>query len=279
MSLSHRVFQIVQAALVLVLILGGLYIATLELAYGLVVIFLGLALFLYDRRGFFMTLLANQAYKSRGLEAALEWLRKAWKSRALDPQTQITFAYLLMKAEHWEEAQRCFSEMQSGGPWFVGEKNMPLLRTYRAMLWWKQGQRQKAADELWSLLESSYKTLALLTSLGVYLLELHDWERFEKLRPIALDYDAEDLGLLDNEGAYLIERGRLDQAQKLFEEKIIPRNPSFADAWIHWARLCRRRGLREEARAAYLRALDCPFHGLSTFEKKLIEREYQEVAS
>lgn len=278
MSHSHRVFQIVQAVLVLVLILGGLYIATLNLMYGLIFILLGLSLLIYDRRGFIMTLLANRAYKTRGLDAALEWFRRAYRSRSLDPQTQVTYAYLSMKAGRWEEAARCFAEMQSVGPWYVGEKNLNLLRTYRAMLWWKQGQKKQAVDELWELLEKSYQTLALLTTLGVYLLELRDWDRLEKLLPIARDYDPEDLGLLDNEAAYLMEKGQLDQAQQLFQEKILPRSPAFPDAYIHWARLCRQLGRREEACTAYLRALDFKFHGLSTFDRSAIEKEYRELA-
>ena len=277
--MSHRIFQIVQALLILILFGGGIFIAQTDLAYGLIFIGFALVLFLYDRRGFLMTLLANQAFRKKGLEGALGWLRRAWKAKALDPKTQITYAYLLMKAGHLEEAASTFQAMSSPGPWYVGQKNLNLLNTYKAMLLWNQGQRKAAADLLWDLLETSYKTTALLTTLGVYLLELKDWARFEKLLPICQDYDNEDAGLLDNEGAYLLERNRLEEAYQLYRDHLIPKNPNFPDAYVHWARVCRRLGNIDEARLAYQRALRCPFHALSSYSRQQVEQEYREVAS
>lgn len=279
MSLSHRVFQIVQALLILILVGGGIYILGIDALYGGIVITLGLALLVYDRRGFVMTLLANRSYRTRGLEGALTWFRRAWNARALDPRTQITFAYLLMKAGHFEEAEERFQAMREPGPWFVGERNLDLVETYRAMLLWTRGERREATELLWGLVRKRFWNLALLTTLGVYLVQLRDWERFEELLPLCREYDPDDLGLLDNEGAYLLERGRLEEARELYRERVLPRRPTFPDAWVHWARLCRRLGDRDEARAAYQRALELEFHGLSTYSRLQVESELREVES
>lgn len=279
MGLSHRLFQIVQALLILILVGGGIYILGIDALYGGIVITAGLALLVYDRRGFVMTLLANRAYRTKGLEEALSWLRRAWNARALDPRTQITFVYLLMKAGHFEEAEQRFQAMREPGPWFVGERNLDLLDTYRAMLLWAKEERREAVDLLWGLVQKRFWNLALLTTLGVYLVRLRDWERFEELLPVCREYDPDDLGMLDNEGAYLIEQGRLEEARNLYRDRILPRGPTFPEAWVHWARLCRRLGDRDEARAAYQKALGFEFHGLSVYTRQQVENERREVES
>lgn len=276
---ARTLFAAVQALLLVLLLGGGGYFVLNDYPYGWLMLGMGLALFLYDRRGVFYTIMANLAFRSGGLNAALEWLGRAWQSKALDPHTQVTYAYLLMKANRWEEAREAFAAMERRGPWFVGEDERPLLLTYRSMLDWHDGRRQEAIGQLWALVEEGYRTLALLTTLGAYLLDLGDWEGLERVVALGRDYDPHDPGLLDNEAAFALATDQLERAGRILEQELIPQNPSFPDAWIHYARYLRRCGRYEEATRAYQRALELPFHGLSACTREAIEKELREVSA
>lgn len=277
MMSPHKLFQGFQALLIAVLLLGGIWLISSDYPYGWAMVTIAGLLFLYDRRGLILVILANSAYRSGGLPPALVWFDCAWKWKSLDANAQVTYAFLLMKAARWEDAEKAFRLMKQDGPWYVGVKHQQLLKSYEAMLLWFRADRRQAADVLLGLKAEGYVTRALLTNLGSWLLELKDLEAAESVCREGIEYDPEDAGLLDNWGWCLWLTGKEEESRRLYQESVLPGQPVFPDAWLHWARIQRASGDAEASRESYQRALSCPFHGLSLYTRDKIEAELREL--
>ncbi len=274
---SAKLFQTVQALLLAILLLGGGFFIMVGYPYGWAMVGMGVLLFLYDRRGLLLMLLANLAYKRKGIGAALDWFDRAWKWKSLDGNGSVTYAFLLMKNGQWEKAGEVFKLMKVRGPWKIDQKFGDLAESYEALFLWRSGQKNEAVQQLERLRGSGYISRALLTTLGSYLLEMKRYPEAELVCKQGTDYDENDAGLWDNWGYYLFLTGQAEEAKRIYESRIIPNSPSFPDAWYHYARILRTEGDKNNALAAYSTALGKNFHSLSLATKEQIEKEKQEL--
>ncbi len=231
---------------------------------------LGLAAYLL------IAVLANRAliYRIRGqaeyakgnLENAAKQFGQAVKLQKSNIEMKVNYGFLLLKTGKVDEAektlQECISQSKGGD-----EKN--LAKSNLALVLWKKGQLEQAISMLKEVIVN-YKTTAIYGSLGYLLIEKGDLDEALKFNLEALEYNSENVIILDNAAHLYHLRGEMDKAGEMFD-KLKEKNPRFPEAWYDYGRYLEDSGRREEAAEMYEKALSCTFSFNSTISREQVQ--------
>lgn len=262
-----------EGILVLLLIVGGIVLFGWAPAYATGMVVLGLAYFIYTKRGAVYVVMANFGFRKGGLPLALSWFRKAYLTRTMDVQTEVTYGFLLLKSGDVDEGEKVLSTLVGRLIKEGRSRELPLARGYLSLAQWKKGDLQGAIENLSELLEGGYRTGSLYGSLGYFLLEKGDLDRALELNLEAAQYDDRDKVIMDNLGCTYFLRNDPAEAEKIYD-KLIALEPGFPEAWHNYGRVLSALGKKDEARQAFAKALELPFNALSTVTKDEVERAF-----
>lgn len=238
-----------------------------------------LAAFLWWNRSSRYVRAAQQAFRRGDELATVEAFEKAEAAGRLDANATASYAYLALKHDRVLLAsavlERALSQGRKGRPLKPGERN--LLDTYRAMVLWKQDRLDDAVALLEGLLASGYRTTAVHGNLGYLLTQQGNLDRAEAVCREAADWDPDGKVILDNLASLLLERERWAEAAAVYE-RLLALEPRFPEAWhgAGWAAL--RMGDAAEAQRRWEKALELPFHALTTVERPAIEKALRDLA-
>ena len=216
---------------------------------------------------------AGRAWRRGDEPGTLAEFLKAHRVGRLGADPTVTLAYLLLKAGRTDEAGTLLETALAGNPKKkpLKEADRQLLETYRSLVLWKRGQVTQAVGLLEGLLAAGYRTAALYGNLGFFLLETGDLARAEVLCREAVEWDPQGKVLLDNLGSYYRAAGIWDKASETYA-KLLDLDPVFPEAWYGAGVVSLRTGDPAEARRRWTRALELPFHALTTVERSAVDR-------
>lgn len=265
-----------ETALVLSLILGGVILYGFAQMYATGMVILGILYFAWSRRSAVYIIMANLSFRQGGLPAALNWFRRAHKTKTMDYRTEVTYGFLLLKSGAVDEGERVLSALIGRLIKDRRTNELSLARSYHALASWKKGDLRGAIDNLRELLAGGYRTTALYGSLGYFLIEQGQLPAALELNLEAREFNGDDKVILDNLGCTYLLMNELDRAEEVYS-KLMDLQPHFPEAWYNFGKLHLARGRRDEARQAFARALELPFNALSTVTKAEVERAYLSV--
>ncbi|MDA3955575.1 tetratricopeptide repeat protein [Oceanispirochaeta sp.] len=230
-----------------------------------------LVMYLFYRfRSFPLFIKAMKIYNTGDISKALKMLKDAVEA-GLAAKYQLTVGYILLKEGYTEDAERIFTFLINTPQ---GKFNSNHARAYSALIHWKKGHLDEAIQELKTLLEEDYRTTALYSNLGFFLIEKGDLDKALEINLEAFYYDGFSPVILDNLGLCYIKREEWVKAEEIYE-KLIKSDPGFPDAWYNAALVAIQRGDKEKAESLLNSALEKKFSYLSTLNKAQVEEQLQ----
>jgi len=243
-----------------------------------VLAFVLLGSYLWWNRSALLVQVAHKAFQKGDEVAALAAFARAEAAGRLGTEATASYAYLALKNGRTDEAAlvlaQAFSSGRRGKALKPSEKR--LLQTYQALVLWKQDNLDEAVALLEGLLADGYRTLTLYGNLGFFLLEQGNVARAEAVCLEAADWDPEGKVILDNLASVYLEKEEWKKAAEVYD-RLLALEPRFPEAWhgAGWASL--KTGDAAEAQRRWERALELPFHSLTTVERPAIERALQSL--
>lgn len=174
----------------------------------------------------------------------------AYKTRKLHPNHQLLYGYILLRNGKLDDAENVINKALVLGKHVLKDADIKASEFNRALITWKRGDLNAAIVELENLYEEGYKTSGLYDSLASLYLLNKEYEEAAKIAAEGVEYSEKDLVSRDNLGQAYIELGRIDEAEKIYEE-LIPQNPQFLEAYYNYATILERRGEMADARKYY----------------------------
>ena len=213
------------------------------------------------------------SYEKRGKDRYKNLMSRAYKSGRINPRSAATYSYVLLRDGELEEASEVldYAELTAYEriKWRKGQIKYNHVHSYRALIMWKQGRLNDAAELLLELLRNDYRTSILYANLGWFLIKQEKYDVALEINLEALEYDRSS-AILDNVGLVYMKMGDL-QKSRVFYEELIDNNPTFPDAWYNYGCLLNAEGQYEKAREMYQKALSCDFSFLGTISKEEVE--------
>ena len=198
----------------------------------------------------------------------------------LGSEATASYAYLALKNGRTDEASEILNRALVVGRRGRVLKLSPrrLLETYQSLVFWKQGRLDEAVALLEGLLAQGYRTQTLYGNLGFFLLEQGDLVTAEKVCLEAADWDPDGKVILDNLASLYLEKEEWTKAAEVYD-RLLALEPRFPEAWHGggWAAL--KTGDAAEARRRWEKALELPFHSLTTVERPAVEAAIRALES
>jgi Flp pilus assembly protein TadD len=217
---------LVIAAVIIILIIGyqahwavGLVLSLALLGYGM---YAGRAA-LYAQKG-------NLAFMRGNQKQALALMEKAYKTKRVQPQHAIGYAFVLMKEGQPAKAEGILKELLSSTK--DGKIRMQ-IKMNLATAYWLQDQQ----DEAVALLEElhvQFKNTILYGNLGYFKLLCGQLEEALVLNEEAYEYNAADVTIIDNLAQTYLFHGRLEEAEALYV-KLMVKSPKYAESYYYYA--------------------------------------------
>ncbi len=203
---------------------------------------------------------------------ALNLLKRSIEE-GLPEKHQLTVGYLLLKEGNPDDAERIFNFLiENPGAKF----NSDHARCYNALIHWKKGRLSEAVEELEDLLANGYRTTALYSNLGFFLILLDKLDRALEVNEEAWNYDEESPVIQDNLGLCHIRRLEWTKAEKIYG-KLLEQDPGFPDAWYNAALVALHNEDKEKAVSLLESTLEKKFSYLSTLKREQVEDKLKEL--
>jgi len=221
---------------------------------------------------------AYRAFRQGNEQATLAAFALAEAGGGLNADQTASFAYLALKNGRTDEAGNVLGKALAHGRRGRALKELErrLLETYRALVLWKDGRLDEAVELLEGLLAQGYHTGTIYGNLGYLLVLQGDLGRAEEVCREAADWDPEGKVILDNLASLYLEQERWAEAAEVYE-RLLKLEPKFPEAWHGAARAALKTGDTAEAQRRWERALELPFHALTTVEREAIEKALAEL--
>lgn len=212
------------------------------------------------------------AYEKSGLENALKFYEKAYKTKRASVRDKITYALLVLRDGRPEDSEKLFNELVLSPK--MPEKNKNAAKQYRCMAYIKEGRCAEAAESAAELLES-YKNSDLYAILGYAMLLLGKDGALE-LCAEAYDYNEDNRDIADNYALALIKNGESERALEICD-KVIQKNRYFPEGHFHKAMALKNLGRFHEALEELELLDDCDFKYLTTIGDDEIDALREEI--
>lgn len=244
--------------------------------------------FLFDKRvGFIMMLAAaaymlyanvpsyyamkgNKAFVAGDNDASLAWYKKAVDTGRAAIMIRVSYAYVMMRAGMFEEAEQLLSSLLTGK--YIDAANRNAVKQYRSMALFKLGRCDEAVEEAEEIF-AEYKNTAMYGILGYFKL-MSDNITPEEKRAFceeAYDYNSDDRDIIDNMTLACMLCGDYESAKK-YADELIEKNPTFVEAFYHGAQVEYALGNRQQALEYLEMTDDCNRSAMTTVSEDEIQQ-------
>lgn len=242
--------------------------------YGFLFLLAAASLFILIKRAAILAIIGRTYYYKGDMETSLAWFEKAYKTGMAKPQTEASYAYLLLKSGKTQEAENILETLLKSN---LSEDNRMMAKSNMALVQWKKGHLNEAIATLEEVIKV-YETSSIYGSLGYMLIQKGDLDKALEFNLRAYDYNNENAVILDNLGQVYYLKQDYDKACEFFE-KLIAKAPSFPEAYYNYALLLKAKGEYERALETAEKALNYKLSFLSTIQKDDIDALISELKS
>lgn len=255
---------IIKFVLPLVLIFFGFqYLGTIG---GIIIVALFILAVLFLNRGIYYQNRAGKKYHNGDYDGALSDMKLAVTADPKSPKIRGTYAYLLLKLGHTEEAAVQIDEALGKAQLEIDKNTMKVTK---ALVLWKQGKTDEAIQMLEELLKT-FETTNVYATLGFLYIEKGDYDKALEFNLQAKDYNGSSAIILDNLGTSYLLLKDYDKAFETYEEAM-KHKPNFPEAFYNYAKVLEIKGDIEKALYMVRNALTLRFWNTSTVRKEEVE--------
>jgi len=219
----------------------------------------------------FLGALAQQKGDER---KALAQYDKAYAMGGLQPNTCISYSYLLMKHDQFDKAETILKGIIEGKR-RVADALMIAARSNMCLIEWKKGDPKKAIAMYEEIL-AKYENSMLYGSLGFLKNEYEGPEEALEFCLKAYEYNDSNHIIADNLGKAFYNNGRYEESRDVYR-KLIPMNPTHAGAYYNCGMTLLKLGEGEKAFHFFGKAKACQITAISTVTATEIDRMYEET--
>ncbi len=228
--------------------------------------------YLYFNRALIYQNRAGKKYHNGDFDGALADLRKALSQSPKAHKIRGTYAFLLIKLGHTEEAATEIDKALEGT---VIEADKKPLTVTKALVLWKQGKVDEAIKLLEELLVT-YENTNVYATLGFLYIVKGDYTKALEFNLRAKEFNGSNPVILDNLGTTYYLCGDFDNAFATYLE-VMKNKPNFPEAFYNYARLLDKKGDLEKALYMVRHSLTLRFWNTSTVTKEEIEAYLSEL--
>lgn len=131
-------------------------------------------------------------------------------------------------------------------------------KTMRSMVYWLDGDLDGAIRQMKEVHDTGTKNQNVFVNYGTYVLEKGDLATAKQLIDEAKETELHSNGLKDNHGWYEILTGDWQEAEKIYAD-LVQLNPSFPEAYVHFAQVRIHQGRIGDALQLLEKAEGCKF--------------------
>ena len=222
----------------------------------------------YTSRASIIALKAHKAFKQDKRDESIALFEKAYHTKGCTMRDKITYGFILLKYADVNKASEVFTKLMSEK---MDDKDSNMIKSNYAMVLWKQGKLEEAISLLKELYKT-YKTTALYGTLGAFLIEKGDLDEAYSFIQESYDYDNNDKVILDNLGQIYYLRGENKKALEVFK-KLMALNPHFPEAYYDYGKALMKEGENQKALELSREALSKEFTNLSTITKDDVDKQ------
>lgn len=225
-----------------------------------------LILFLIIKRNSLLCTYAKLKYNRGDIDGAEKLYSKAFKKGTPSPDHQLFYGYILLRKGKLEKARQVLGVASMS-------KAKPLLKArikaMRALVTWKEGDIDTAIEMLEEVI-AEFKNTAIYQDLGLLYILKGDKEKALKFNLEAYDFNSDDNVIMDNLAEAYALCGEMDKSEETYE-KLLEREPRFAEAYWGYGELLIKKGEREKGLELIRKSLEKRITFLSILQKEEIE--------
>jgi tetratricopeptide (TPR) repeat protein len=214
----------------------------------------------------------NYHYSKNNIDLALRNYEKVYKCFYSPAKLKISYTYVLILQGKLDKSEEVIKNIFKKK---IARSEKINLEINYSLIMWKKGKLDKAIDMM-SNVHENYKTIITYQNLGYFLILKGDYDKALEFNLEAYDYDASNLGILDNLAQNYYFLGNYDKAEELYE-RLMKKHPSFAGAYYNYALTLLKKNKEEEALTSLKQALNCKFTFLSDIKKEEVENKIKET--
>jgi len=244
--------------------------------YGLIVyavLFFGFKI--WKRRYKFYASLGRIAHIKGKHAKSAKWYLRAHRSNQKDVLIANDAAYTSLRLGDLENARKILETIDMSA--LTGEAKVKANNNL-SILYWKSGDLPRAIAALENLYAQNEKSTSLYGNLTYYYILSGDLDKALPLARESVDYNANDIVIIENMGRILHLLGRLDEARQ-FYEKLAAIEPTYPEAWYHLALYFEDCNQKEKALSAIKKGLLCNFSFLSNVTKEQFDAKLKTLAT
>lgn len=239
---------------------------------GLFVVFIGFLLLLWVSRATVFGILASRRLTANDDDGALKLMSLAVRSAPADVRLRASYAFLLLKFGHPEDAER---ELAKASSLVKTEQDRNTVRSNEALILWKKGDLAGAIALLEDLI-GTFKTTAVYSTLGFFYIAAGDNEKALSFNEEAFRFNAENTVILDNLALSRHMNGDTAGAIETYRS-LMEKKPTFPDAYWNYGSVLEAAGDLEKAAYMYRNALTFRFRYTNTITREDVETRLAEL--
>lgn len=217
----------------------------------------------------------NMAYDKGDEQEAYKWYKKGYDTGRMNVKTKSSYAYLLMRLDKADEAERILDPIIRVKSLDPKKKN--LAKQQRCMVYYRQGRINEAVEEAMELYNDGYRTTNLYGMLGYFkMLRGDDLAETLKICEEAYDYDRDNRDILDNLAMCYYKLARYEDAEKISDE-LLESSDNFVEGCYHGAQIAAALGKYDKARECLEKINECKRSTMTTITEEEIEALRSEV--
>lgn len=270
---KNTLTTLVTAAIIVIAML----LPSLDNSIRLIILFAGIALIIYTRRGTLYYGAANRKLMKKDpslVPAAIEEYKKALKA-GVPASATVTIGSILIHNGVVREGKDALERVLKEGTAF-SEKEMGVqcdARTSLSMAYWIEGDNKKAIELCVAAYEMGCRTTNLYVNLSTYYLAERDVRSFLKLeKEFRANEKLKSPALRDLQAVALMLKGEWKSAEKLLDEMLTDHSYTFTDPYIHMAQVKLHFGSPAAALRWVEQALEvCTFLKVAVIKQECVE--------
>lgn len=222
-------------------------------------------------RSAILAFVAKVRFMKGETKSAVKAFNLARKLGKLSTRNMIDFGYLYMREGDFATAREILEKGKKTAKTAVERKQ---IESILALAVWKDGDLNGAVKILEEVIES-FRQTAVYQNLGLMYNLQGNGEKALKFNLEAVDYNSDDLSILDNLAQSYILCGDTAAAEEVYT-KLMEKKPTFPEAYYGYGFLLIDKGELEKGREMVEKSLDMRYSALSVMQRDEVEKLLEE---
>ena len=213
---------------------------------------------------------AKDCFDKGEFSKAIEFYKKATKRDKVNFNIKLSYAYTLMRAGKFDDAETLLNAMVRDRINLKPEQRN-MAKQQRCMVYLRQNRYDEALEDAMEMFDGGYKNTQMYAMLGYFkLLGNEPQSEITKFCEEAYDYNSDSRDIMDNLAICYYNEGRYSEAKEI-SDKLIADAPEFMEAYYHGAQIALKCNDKESAKELAQKIDECRRTAMSTITREEVE--------